>query len=180
MRWIGLLALLISGCEDPMDGPSWPGNGVSESRPTESAPDERCPAGSSEDRTVTGFVSNMTYNRAALLAEISPLTPHDGRAGACTSSDGLYVRVLMTLGGQPLGWIESHAPQEGSFSPLVEESLSVDLFGAEPPTAFGPSDWTVGSWSVTRTGDGRLEHFIDATANDGVNFVQLSASIMVP
>ena len=187
MRWLWILSLALLGCEEPMDGPSWPGgngggNGGGHATDTSggNGGPGRCPAGMEERTDLSGVVNFFSYNSVVLLPFFTPEETYEGQAGGCASADSLRVRILLSLGGEPFAWVTSDAPREGTYNPMEEQSLSVDLFNAEPPAFIGPNNWTSGTWGAVPLGDGRMEHRIDSGGSDEVETLLMTGTIWVP
>lgn len=176
MRTLWWILLALCACE-PLpddDRPPWPVDTGDTGEPTDA-----CPAGLTEVAGVSVSVRTHTFNTLNMQLGFDPTATWEDQAAACASADRLHVRILLLLAGEPYAWLESEAPNQGVLSPINDRSLTLDLFGADPPTWFGPESWFQGTWTAQDAGMA-MEHGFDMVGRNQDRTASLLAFIQVP
>jgi hypothetical protein len=174
------LLLGLGGCAWLLDDDTGDTADTGDSGDTSDTDDLGCPSGMAPRRDLDVGVRNHSFNAQNLVLTYSATATWNGDLAGCASPDGLRVRVLLLRGGQPYGWLWSEAPRLGGLSPVTDRSLTLDLFGADPPTTFGPGAWYQGLWTALQLADGTIEHAIDASARNGAQVTTVQAYVEVP
>ena len=149
MRSWSVALLLVVGCDDFEPNPNV--------NPPVDTGTAGCPGEMVKAGQATLAVTNMAETGTPLTVDFDNGAVYEGYEPACIAPDLSSFVFVFEVGGMPYGAIDVAHPGVGSYTLADgEATVSIDLFGADPPVSYSTDQWQSGSLSI-QSDDGLIE-----------------------
>ena len=127
MPWMFVLAL-IGACAEPASPII---------RVTDTGDVSGCPEGMTPAQSASLLIDYMVLNWINLYPTYDNANTYTGGPATCIQTDGMGVRQVFEINGQPYGTITISASEVGTIDlPTFTGTFEVDLYGADVPVVF--------------------------------------------